>query len=169
MKLQGTTDHVRNDRASTSRQDIKTWLRITQTTASELHLRTGGNKQVWGQEASAVITMLSFLLENGSKSGKILWLLNPAGQPRVVHFLSLYTSLHIWNIYNKNSTFRGSFIRGILHVLLSTSGRVSLAREYDQVTKIYTLSRSAIRSEPHRTSGTRNKPQTSPSLQPLIY
>ena len=33
---------------------------MTQTTASWLYLRTAGNKQVWGQEASAVITMFPF-------------------------------------------------------------------------------------------------------------
>ena len=33
---------------------------MTQTTTPWLYLRTAGNKQVWGQEASAVITMFPF-------------------------------------------------------------------------------------------------------------
>lgn len=43
---------------------------MIQTTASWLHLRTAGNKQVWGQEVSAVITMFPFyVLKKGKQGG----------------------------------------------------------------------------------------------------
>ena len=40
-----------------------------------------------------------------------LWLLNLNDQHRALHFLTVYTSVQIWNIYNKNATFRVLFHR----------------------------------------------------------